>query len=188
MDDKIIDFNELKNRATDKEIDKFEQYIYSMYYSVATGDLSMAEFSKKVREYMQENNISDEKFFNIQKEFMKRYGFDMENIEKEMKNYGIDFNQGNITTNYEDTRKIMSFQEKYKSRIGTANNVMTYYIKNEENNLTIHLDKENILLKSESSINLQDDELGEFLCSYKKLLDGKQLEVAICEFCKKYTY
>lgn len=186
--DKIIDFNELKNRATDKEIDKFEQYIYSMYYSVATGDLSMAEFSKKVREYMQENNISEEKFFNIQKEFMKRYGFDMENIEKEMKNYGINFTQGNLNNDYEITRKMIGFQEKYKSRIGNSNNVITYYIKNDKNNLSIHLDRENVLLQSEGSINLQDDELGEFLCSYKKLLDDRQLTMSICEFCKKYTY
>ena len=35
--DKIIDFNELKNRVNDKDVDQFESYIYSLYYKVAEG-------------------------------------------------------------------------------------------------------------------------------------------------------
>ncbi len=30
----IINFNDLKNKATDKDLDKFEQYMYSLYSSV----------------------------------------------------------------------------------------------------------------------------------------------------------
>ena len=37
MSDRIVDFNELKNKARDKDIDKFESYIYDLYYSVAQG-------------------------------------------------------------------------------------------------------------------------------------------------------
>src|SRR3712207_2585333 len=181
--DRIIDFNELKNKASDKEIDKFEQYIYSLYYSVAQGEITMAEFSKKIMKYMGENNISQEKFFNIQKEFMKRYGFDMENLEEEMKSYGIDLNKNNLGTDYEVIRKTMGFQEKYKGRIGNSM-VITYSIKNDINNLSIHLENENVLLKSEKSIDLQDNELSEFLCSYKKVVENKQLNISICEFCK----
>lgn len=185
--DRIIDFNELKNKASDKEIDKFEQYIYSLYYSVAQGDITMAEFSKKIMKYMEKNNISQEKFFNIQKEFMKRYGFDMENLEEEMKSYGIDLNKNNLGTDYETIRKTMGFQEKYKGRIGNSM-VITYSIKNDINNLCIHLENENVLLKSEKSIDLQDNELSEFLCSYKKVVKNKPLNISICEFCKTYNY
>lgn len=46
--DKIIDFNELKNRVNDKDVDQFESYIYSLYYKVAEGKLSMAGFFKPI--------------------------------------------------------------------------------------------------------------------------------------------
>ena len=31
-DDRIIDFNELKNKVKDSDIDKFEDYIYKLYF------------------------------------------------------------------------------------------------------------------------------------------------------------
>ena len=67
MSDKIIDFNELKNKAKDKDIDKFEDYIYSMYYNLAEGKMNMADFSKNIMAYMQDNDISQDKLLNIQK-------------------------------------------------------------------------------------------------------------------------
>lgn len=66
-DDRIIDFNQLKNKVKDSDVDKFEQYIYSLYGSVMNGTLSMMEFSQKILDYMNENQISHEKFYNIQK-------------------------------------------------------------------------------------------------------------------------
>ena len=68
-DDRIIDFNQLKNKVKDSDVDKFEQYIYSLYGSVMNGTLSMMEFSQKILDYMNENQISHEKFYNIQKKF-----------------------------------------------------------------------------------------------------------------------
>ena len=38
-DDRIIDFNQLKNKVKDSDVDKFEQYIYSLYGSVMNGTL-----------------------------------------------------------------------------------------------------------------------------------------------------
>ena len=32
MDDRIIDFNEIKNQAREKDVDKLENYMYSLYY------------------------------------------------------------------------------------------------------------------------------------------------------------
>ena len=46
--DKIIDFNELKNRVNDKDVDQFESYIYSLYYKMAEGKINMSEFSKEL--------------------------------------------------------------------------------------------------------------------------------------------
>ena len=34
-DDRIIDFNELKNKVKETDIDKFENYMYNLYFSVA---------------------------------------------------------------------------------------------------------------------------------------------------------
>ena len=88
-DDRVIDFNDLKNKVKDSDVDKFEQYIYNLYFSVMDGSMTMAEFSRKIFDYMKDNNISQEKFMNIQKKFMERYGMDSEEVERQLKNFGI---------------------------------------------------------------------------------------------------
>ncbi len=184
----IIDFNELKNRVNDKDIDKFEDYIYSLYYSMGEGKINMLEFSRKIQAYMEENNISQEKFLNIQKKVMERYGFDMNNIDEQMKSFGIDTSQfGSLGKDYEEMRKTLSFQEKYKGRI-SSKTVTIYYIKNSNNNVEIIMEEENVILKSYTHINLADNELNEFLCSYKKLMKEKSLNISICENSSTYIY
>lgn len=46
-DDRIIDFNELKNKVKETDIDKFENYMYNLYFSVADGSMTMAQFTSK---------------------------------------------------------------------------------------------------------------------------------------------
>ena len=104
MSDRIIDFNEIKNKVKDKDVDKFEEYIYSMYYRM--------------------------------------------------------------------TSKAMS----------------EYFINNEKNNLKVLLEGEEVILISDKNIDLTDNELNEFLCSYKKVLEDKKLNIVICENIKKYEY
>ena len=50
----IIDFNELKNKVKESDVDKFEDYMYSLYTDVASGKLSMAGFSRKMMDYMRQ--------------------------------------------------------------------------------------------------------------------------------------
>lgn len=184
----IIDFNELKNRVNDKDIDKFEDYIYSLYYTMGEGKINMLEFSKKIQAYMEENNISQEKFLNIQKKIMERYGFDMNNIDEQMKAYGVDTSQfGALGKNYEEMRKTLSFQEKYKGKINSKT-VTTYYIKNSKNDVEIIMEDCNVILKSFAHVDLTDNELNEFLCSYKKLVEEKPLNISICENASTYIY
>jgi hypothetical protein len=190
MDDKIVDFNELKNKAKDKDVDKFEEYMYGLYYSVAEGKLSMADFTKNIMKYMEDNNISQEKFFNMQKKLMERYGFDSSFLENQMKAFGIDPNSlGNIgaNQNYEVMRKTMSFTEKYNGKT-IPKNVITYNILNEVNDLELIMEGKNVLLKSSKKIDLKDVELNEFLCSYKKLQEDNNLKISICENIAKYDY
>ena len=100
--DKIIDFNELKNRVNDKDVDQFESYIYSLYYKVAEGKLSMADFSNQLTEYMVQNNISQDKFLKMQTKLMERYGIDTTGFEEQLKSLGLN----NISTDPKDYEKV----------------------------------------------------------------------------------
>ncbi|MDZ4957206.1 DUF3867 domain-containing protein, partial [Clostridium perfringens] len=131
MMDRVIDFNELKNRVNDKDIDKFESYIYSLYYDMSSGKLNMADFTKKMRSYMEENNISQDKFLKMQTKLMERYGFDASAIEDQIKALGL-INVIPGAGDFEKARKAMSFQEKYKDRIKVTT-VSNYFIKNDKN-------------------------------------------------------
>ncbi|GAA0078367.1 DUF3867 domain-containing protein [Clostridium sp. CTA-5] len=183
MDDKIIDFNELKNKANEKDVDKFEEYIYSMYYDLAAGKLTMGDFSKNIMSYMEENNISQDKILNIQKKFLERYGVDSSILEEQLNMSGINFK----SNDYESMRKTMSFQEKYKSRL-QVKTVSEYYIKNDKNDLTILIENESMRLISYKKIDLTDNELNEFICSYKKVIKDKKLDVVLSENVKSYEY
>lgn len=185
--DRIIDFNEIKNKANEKDIDKFEGYIYELYYSFSQGQITMAQLNKNVLDYMEKNNISQEKFFNIQKELMKRYGVNMDDIQSNMKNMGIDTSMLNINEDYEKVRKTLSFQEKYNGKVAIKP-FSTYSIRNSQNDLEIMINEDNVIIKSIKNINLSDSELNEFLCSYKKVVDGKNLKVSLFENVKEYEY
>ncbi len=181
MDDRIIDFNQLKNKAKEKDVDKLENYMYSLYYEMAQGKITMADFTKNIYEYMEQDNISQDKFLNMQKKLMERYGFDSSMIDEQLKNLGVD------NVNYDNIRKTMSFQEKYKDRL--VNKAMSYYtISNEKNNIEIIVEEDNVVIQSEGKIDLSDLELSDFLCSYKKVREDKPLNIRLCENVKKYNY
>ena len=183
MDDRIIDFNQLKNKAKEKDVDKLEDYMYSLYYEMAEGKITMADFTQNIYKYMEENNISQDKFLNMQKKLMERYGFDSSMLDEQLKNLGVD----NSNINYENIRKTMSFQEKYKDRL--VNKAMSYYtISNEKNNIEIIVEEDNVVIQSEGKIDLSDLELSDFLCSYKKVREEKPLNIRLCENIKKYNY
>lgn len=189
-DDRIIDFNELKNKVKDSDVDKFEQYIYSLYGSVMNGTLSMVDFSKKILEYMNENEISHEKFYNIQKKFMERYGMDPNEVDEQLKSFGIDpknldFNNIN-NSSFEDIKKTVGFYEKYNKDIQPKTGIQTI-IKNDNNELRIIIDQEDVTLISKGKINLMDAELNEFLLSYKNMLN-KTVKVVMCENITEYDY
>ena len=147
---------------------------------MAQGKLSMAEMSREIFKYMKENNISQEKFMNIQKKVMERYGISTEDLEGQMRSMGIDTSLNNLGNEYEDARKVISFQEKYKGKL-KVRSINSYNIK-------VILQDENIILKSYGKIDLTDNELNEFLCSYKKIVDNKMLNISICENASTYLY
>lgn len=194
-DDRIIDFNELKNKVKDTDVDKFEQYIYNLYFSVMDGSMSMSEFSRKIFDYMNDNNISQEKFMNIQKKFMERYGMDSQEVEKQLKNFGIDpstINMGNLDPSnmnedqLNNIRKAAGFYERYGVKI-QPKSCISATIKNDVNDITVMIDQDKVMLYSNKKINLVDAELNEFLLSYKNMFNNK-IRVVLCENCTEYDY
>ena len=190
----IIDFNKIKNKATDKDLLRFEDYIYQLYYQLGEGKINFVELNMKIKQYMGDNKISQEKFNDIQNKLLQKYkdeyGIDFNNLGDQMEDLGIDLSQFGIpkeALDYESLRKNLGFSEKYNNKIG-QNLFKTYLIKNETNNLSILLKDDSVIIKSESIINLKDNELNEFLVSYKKTLDDKPLKIELCEYIKRYEY
>ncbi|MDU7887148.1 MAG: DUF3867 family protein, partial [Clostridium perfringens] len=66
--------------------------------------------------------------------------------------------------------------------------VTTYFIKNEKNDIELILENNKVLITSPKNIDLQDSELNEFLCSYKKTLSDDLLDIRICENVGQYNY
>ncbi len=50
------------------------------------------------------------------------------------------------------------------------------------------LENTDIVLISEKNIDLNDNELNEFLCSYKKVIEDKKINIILCENKKSYEY
>lgn len=205
-DDRIIDFNELKNKVKDSDVDKFENYMYDLYFSVANGSMTMSQFTSKIYEYMRENNISQEKFMKMQNKLMERYGVDPVELDQQIKNLGLnpnklsfdDLSKLNPTNNtqstintvnekkYNDIDKNSDFYKKYNSDLENKE-LITTFLKDEVNDIKIIIEKEKVILISEGSINLVDAQLNELLLSYKSMYNNK-LKVIICENCKEYDY
>ena len=110
-DDRIIDFNELKNKVKDSDVDKFENYMYDLYYSVADGSMTMSQFTSKIYEYMRENNISQEKFIKMQNKLMERYGVDPAELDKQIRNFGL--NPNNLS--FDDLSKFNAVKNKIRN-------------------------------------------------------------------------
>lgn len=205
-DDRIIDFNELKNKVKDSDVDKFENYMYDLYFSVADGSMTMSQFTSKIYEYMRENNISQEKFLKMQNRLMERYGVDPTELDQQIKNLGLnpnslsfdDLNKFNPTQNTENTineikekidydiDKNSDFYKKYNKDL-ESKVLITTFLKNEVNDMKIIIENEKVTLISEGSINLVDAQLNELLLSYKGI-KNKKLKITICEKCKEYDY
>ena len=171
-DDRIIDFNELKNKVKDSDVDKFENYMYDLYFSVADGSMTMSQFTSKIYEYMRENNISQEKFIKMQNKLMERYGVDPAELDQQIRNLGLnpnnlsfdDLNKFNSINNQKNTSntnnknlsdkidKNSDFYKKYNNDL-ESKELITTFLKDDVNDIKIIIDKEKVTLISEGKIN-----------------------------------
>ena len=110
---------------------------------------------------------------------MERYGVSMADVES----------QYNLTNNpeYEKYRKQLGFMEKYKGKVRDFKG-FSYEIRNDRNQVSIYLDGTTVILASAVRVDLSDNELNEFLVSYKKLLEDQKLKIKISEQYTEYDY
>lgn len=217
-DDRIIDFNELKNKVKETDIDKFENYMYNLYFSVADGSMTMAQFTSKIYDYMRENNISNEKFMNMQKKLLERYGVDEAEIEIQLKSMGINPNDINSLSsmNINDIRNNnihsnnQPKKEEPKVEFVPVDNIQETIVKNSDfyNKFAKRLEYDSyITSKLKNDVNdlkiiinkervtLMSEGAINLVDSQLNefLLDyknmiGKKIKVTICENCKEYDY
>ncbi|MGB4589386.1 MAG: DUF3867 family protein [Clostridiaceae bacterium] len=175
----VIDFNDLKNKVRDKDIDDFETYIINLNAQMGAGNTDFTSMYKSILDYREKNNISFEKFAEIQKKLVERYGFSADDLNSQ-------FNLEN-NPEYKNYRKKLGFTEKYKGKV-TDFAGMSYEIKNDKNDLILFLNKKVVLISSKKKVDLADNELNEFLVSYKKLLEDEKLQIRISENYLEYDY
>jgi len=217
-DDRIIDFNELKNKVKETDIDKFENYMYNLYFSVADGSMTMAQFTSKIYDYMRENNISNEKFMNMQKKLLERYGVDEAEIERQLKSMGINPNDINSLSsmNINDIRNnnIHSNnkpkKEEPKVEFVPVDNIQETIVKNSDfyNKFAKRLEYDSyitsklkndvndlkIIINKERVTLMSEGDINLVDSQLNEfLLDyknmiGKKMKVTICENCKEYDY
>ena len=217
-DDRIIDFNELKNKVKETDIDKFENYMYNLYFSVADGSMTMAQFTSKIYDYMRENNISNEKFMNMQKKLLERYGVYEAEIERQLKSMGINPNDINSLSsmNINDIRNNnihsnnQPKKEEPKVEFVPVDNIQETIVKNSDfyNKFAKRLEYDSyITSKLKNDVNdlkiiinkervtLMSEGAINLVDSQLNefLLDyknmiGKKIKVTICENCKEYDY
>ena len=217
-DDRIIDFNELKNKVKETDIDKFENYMYNLYFSVADGSMTMAQFTSKIYDYMRENNISNEKLMNMQKKLLERYGVDEAEIERQLKSMGINPNDINSLSsmNINDIRNNnihsnnQSKKEEPKVEFVPVDNIQETIVKNSDfyNKFAKRLEYDSyitsklkndvndlkIIINKERVTLMSEGDINLVDSQLNEfLLDyknmiGKKMKVTICENCKEYDY
>lgn len=195
IDEKVIDFKTLKDQAKDSDVDKFENYMYDLYDKMIRGDGTMFDLHKKVNEYMAENDISEEKFMNIQRRMIERFGFNPDDLSEDFEKFKKDFDKnGSILSgeneiqspNSQSVGAKLGFYKLYDDGL-KEKKILEYNLKNDKNDIRFILDKDKITLISEKKIDFSDNEMNILMAYYKETVGGN-LRVIVCEATNSYDY
>ena len=66
--------------------------------------------------------------------------------------------------------------------------ITNHFVEAAQSDIELILENNKVLITSPKNIDLQDSELNEFLCSYKKTLSDDLLDIRICENVGQYNY
>ncbi len=171
----IIDLNQFKSKVRDKDVDELENYIYSLYFQVAEGKMSLADVNREIRKYIEENGISDTKFMEIQKKLVERYGYNADELQQQL------LGDSGILIKHK------SLLEKYGKSIEDMTGFRKV-IRNDRNDLVIFCSGRQVILLSDGAIDLDDNELNEFLVSFKRQAGDEPLDIEMAESIKKFQY
>lgn len=179
-DDKIIDFGSFQNKVKDSDIDKLEEYMYSMYTNVSSGTMSPLDFSKSINEFLKKNNISVEKFGQMQEKLLKRMGIDMNESA-----YIINNKDKKESYSVKDFGDKLAFFERYDGI--EEKTIMYYLLDNGVNQVKFIMDGSNLTLVSEKKIDLSDPDVNTFIAGYRQA-NKEKIKVVICEATSAYDY
>ncbi len=171
----VIDINSFKNKVRDKDIDELESYIYSLYYKMAEGKLTMADVNFEIAKYLEENSISEKKFIEIQKKLIARYGYDPSFIDQQM-------GEGSF-----NLKAAATLKQKYGDS-QTEAMMIQKTVKNQRNDLTIIGNGREVHIFSSKRVDLDDNELNEFLVSYKRQYGDEPIKVRVSSNIEEYDY
>ena len=180
--------------------------------------MTMAQFTSKIYDYMRENNISNEKFMNMQKKLLERYGVDEAEIERQLKSMGINPNDINSLSsmNINDIRNNnihsnnQPKKEEPKVEFVPVDNIQETIVKNSDfyNKFAKRLEYDSyitsklkndvndlkIIINKERVTLMSEGDINLVDSQLNEfLLDyknmiGKKMKVTICENCKEYDY
>lgn len=194
-DDKVISFSKRKPKVNSFEVDKFEDFISDLMYEFNIGQASMFEVSRRLNQYMNENNFSPAKFDEIEKELLLRYGLDIDSIQDNIKEHLFTDNEvtGDIGALNKDEREKnramlnrLGFYDLYEKHI-KEHKILELTIKNDVNDIRMLLDDDNVTLISEKKIDFSDDSVNKALAHYRSSRE-KPIKVTICEATSQYEY
>ncbi|MDU0964016.1 DUF3867 family protein [Peptostreptococcus anaerobius] len=198
-DEKIISFEDIRNRVKESDIDLFEEFIGEEIMDLDyEGDLNLLDFIKKVSDYQEENNIPNKKFLDMQKQFMERYGFELvnpspEELEKIKKSLNSKANidklkslDMNNPVSMIRTSALLSLRADFEDK-AYEKNIIQLDLKNDKNDLKIIFNGENVTVISENKIDFSDEDINKAIANYRVIV-GDSIRVQICEATSSYDY
>lgn len=198
-DEKIISFEDIRNRVKESDIDLFEEFIGEEIMDLDyEGDLNLLDFIKKVSDYQEENNIPNKKFLDMQKQFMERYGFELvnpspEELEKIKKSLNSKANidklkslDMNNPVSMIRTSALLRLRADFEDK-AYEKNIIQLDLKNDKNDLKIIFNGENVTVISENKIDFSDEDINKAIANYRVIV-GDSIRVQICEATNSYDY
>lgn len=185
-DKKIINFDKLKEKWDDKEIDKFEEFMNLQTERIITGQISIAELIKSMKKYQVEHNITNDGIMKLQKKMIDNLGLniEVEDVDREVEEIRRYLNEEDEDLTLELRNK--AFFAYYSDRIENKD-IACMELKNEKNNLTLMIMGKEIIIYSEKRVDFSDDELNGIVALYKESIEGG-LKIITCEATKIYEY
>lgn len=187
--DRIIDFNDLKDKARAEEIKEFDRFINSLYVSLMGGKITLGEMNTAINKYAKDNEISEKKMYELKERMFEKRGFSREVLKAKFQEVGLDPSYVDTIFTYDEKAKKAkeSFYIKYGAEI-ERDELYICPFESEKNQMTVYFQTEKVKLLSSGKIDLEDEDLKAFLQLYKEAIKGEELQIAYFESIGEFKY